>query len=69
VLLEGKAVAGGAVVGLTGVIAAFTALPSMAQDVILAAAAITALKVVWGVGVGDAAVGARGARRDDGGSA
>lgn len=46
-LLEGKAI-GGAVVGLATVFAAFEAVPSLAQDVILAAAAIAAFKVLAG---------------------
>lgn len=46
-LLEGKAAVVLATLLGAGVIAAFDALPSATQDVILAGAAITALKIVW----------------------
>lgn len=46
-LLEGKAT-GVAIVGLTAVFAAFSSLPTMMQDLVLAAAAIAALKVIGG---------------------
>lgn len=54
-LLEGKAL-GLAVVGLAAVFAAFASLPTVLQDLVLAAAAIAALKVIGG------AVRATGAR-------
>lgn len=46
-LLEGKAI-GAAVVGLATVFATFGALPTLAQDLILAAAAIAAFRIVAG---------------------
>lgn len=46
-LLEGKAV-GFAVIGLTALLAAFGSLPLLMQDLVLAAAAIAALKVIGG---------------------
>lgn len=53
-LLEGKAAAF-AVVGLAAVIAAFSSLPTLMQDLVLAAAAIAALKFIGGTVRGGAA--------------
>lgn len=53
-LLEGKA-AGFAVIGLAALFAAFTSLPTLMQDLVLAAAAIGALKFIGGTVRGGAA--------------
>jgi hypothetical protein len=47
-VLESKAAAAGSVFALTGILAAFESLGTVGQDLVLAAAAIAALKIIGG---------------------